>query len=635
MTLYKPSLFVKRLIVIHNGKRAYDESYHLGVNIICGENSSGKSTITELLFYSLGGEIARWKTEASQCEYVFCEVIINGTTITLKREISTQSRRPLEIFWGPFEDAVHSAVDQWQIYPFQRSESKDSFSQCLFRTMEMPEVRGDKSTNITMHQILRLIYCDQMTPPDRLFRMEQFDSSLHRMTIGDLLCGIYSSKLYEKQLLLEEKTKLFDALQHKLKSIYSILGEADQETTLASLEDKIVQLQSERVFVYEELKKMKESSFLDSANSAKTDLKNVIYSDLIQIRSEISILRNKKEELEFEIEDTTEFINTIKDRILALSDSNVVRSTFEEMNFQFCPSCLAPIDKSINKGICGLCKSPAGDKKESAYYLMLQQEMELQVKESQALQINRIAELQQINLTLPSKMSHEEELALKIKSYEESINNETENQIEELNRKIGYLDRSIQDAHERAKLLSLIKDITDEKSRVNGEISLLNDDIEAMKEEIRHKKEVAYYEIANLTKDLLKRDLDREKEFQFADIVSFNFGDDNISVDGKRQFSASSMVYLKNSFHLAFIWASTIQNFFNYPRLAVFDNIEDKGTEQKRSHNFQKIIIEISEQMKVQHQIIFATSMIMPELKKSSLIIGDYYTHNHKSLNFS
>lgn len=633
MMLHKPSLFIKRLVVLFNGRRVYDEFYHEGVNIICGENSSGKSTITELLFYSLGGEIQRWKKEASECHATYVEVELNGASVTLKREISAQTQRPMEIYWGPFEDAVSNAADNWRSYTFRRSETKESFSQCLFRALEMPEVRGDNSSNITMHQILRLIYCDQMTPVDRLFRFEQFDSSLHRKTIGDLLCGIYSNALYEKQLKLEEESKLLEALNHRLKSIHSILGEAQQDISLDSLEEKIAQLEKERASLYENLKEIKKTSTIDVKSNDKDGLKGSMYSNLIKIRAEISTLKEKKQQFEFELEDTREFINTIKDRLISLYRSSVVMSTLEEMNFQFCPSCLSSLDKTEDETTCSLCKRKMSEKKDDSYYLMFRQEMELQIKESESLQKNRETELQRLNLMLPGRISQEKELELRVTSYE-ATPSEAEIEKEEISRKIGYVDRSIENAHEQARLLLFIKEISDQKSGASAAISQLTDEIMAIKEDLSSKKATAYLGISDLIKSLLKLDLDRENEFRYADIVSFDFGDDNISVDGKRQFSASSMVYLKNSFHLAFIWASTKQPFFNYPRLAIFDNIEDKGMEQERSHNFQRRIVETSKQIDVKHQIIFATSMIAPELKDSPLVVGRYYTHNHKSLTF-
>jgi len=129
-------------------------------------------------------------------------------------------------------------------------------------------------------------------------------------------------------------------------------------------------------------------------------------------------------------------------------------------------------------------------------------------------------------------------------------------------------------------------------------------------------------------------DLDREAEFKFVDKVSFNFGDDDISVDGKSNFSASSMVYLKNSFHFAMFWASLKKEFLNYPRFIIFDNIEDKGMELERSHNFQRKIVELSESNEVEHQIIFATSMIADELENDKYTVGRFYTNDKKSLEF-
>jgi len=48
--LFKPSLFLNRLVIKEEQYIVYDEKFHNGVNIIRGDNSSGKSTIMELIF---------------------------------------------------------------------------------------------------------------------------------------------------------------------------------------------------------------------------------------------------------------------------------------------------------------------------------------------------------------------------------------------------------------------------------------------------------------------------------------------------------------------------------------------------------------------------------------------------------
>jgi hypothetical protein len=64
----------------------------------------------------------------------------------------------------------------------------------------------------------------------------------------------------------------------------------------------------------------------------------------------------------------------------------------------------------------------------------------------------------------------------------------------------------------------------------------------------------------------------------------------------------------------------------------LFDNIEDKGMEQDRSHNFQAVIAEMSASAAIAHQIIFTTSMLNPDLNKDEYVIGPHYTHVRRTL---
>jgi DNA repair exonuclease SbcCD ATPase subunit len=73
MMQFNPSLIVNRLIITKSGKHVYDEKFNTGVNVIRGKNSSGKSTISDFLFYGLGGELTKWKDEAKSCDFVFVE----------------------------------------------------------------------------------------------------------------------------------------------------------------------------------------------------------------------------------------------------------------------------------------------------------------------------------------------------------------------------------------------------------------------------------------------------------------------------------------------------------------------------------------------------------------------------------
>jgi predicted ATPase len=101
------NLFLNRLVVFtETSKIAYDEQFHDGINIIRGDNSSGKSTISHFIFYILGGAFNNWVKEAKRCSQVLAEVKMNGATLTLRREINVNENtnkssvtEPIYIFW--------------------------------------------------------------------------------------------------------------------------------------------------------------------------------------------------------------------------------------------------------------------------------------------------------------------------------------------------------------------------------------------------------------------------------------------------------------------------------------------------------------------------------------------------------
>lgn len=181
MTQYNPFLKLNRLtIYTKSGKIAYDQNFHEGVNIIRGHNSAGKSTIGNFIFYVLGGDFKKWTTAAAHCNDVYAEVFINSEPITIKRTVSESGNQPMSIFWGTYDEAIKSASEGWQIFPYRRTETKKSFSNALFLALGFPELRGDVDSNITMHQVLRMLYVDQKSLTLDLLMTENFDSSITR-----------------------------------------------------------------------------------------------------------------------------------------------------------------------------------------------------------------------------------------------------------------------------------------------------------------------------------------------------------------------------------------------------------------------------------------------------------------------
>ena len=119
----------------------------------------------------------------------------------------------------------------------------------------------------------------------------------------------------------------------------------------------------------------------------------------------------------------------------------------------------------------------------------------------------------------------------------------------------------------------------------------------------------------------------RQDIFEDPKSVSFTFGDNKILVDDENYFSASSRAILKSSFCLGFLAAATKTEFFRHPRFCMIDTLENMGVEAIRSHNFQLQILRVSQDSKVEHQIIFATAMIEPQLEEEAYTVGAFSTN--------
>ena len=152
----RSKLLVNRFAVCKSGRFVYDQEFHAGVNIIRGVNGTGKSTIADLLSYSLGAVISEWTQEQRGCDWVMAEVALNGIPFCLKRDITDSGQAKMSIFEGKFNDALSTVAD-WTQYSMRRSEERHSFSQQIFELLGLPRHKTDDSKNLTLHQILRLM----------------------------------------------------------------------------------------------------------------------------------------------------------------------------------------------------------------------------------------------------------------------------------------------------------------------------------------------------------------------------------------------------------------------------------------------------------------------------------------------
>lgn len=635
MTMFKPNLAVEDMRVFSKGRPVFSEKFHAGLNIIRGQNSSGKSTIMDFLFFGLGGDLleTQWRESALHCDSVILGARLNGRSVTLARDIEPKASRPMRIFFGPIDEALSSAAEGWERYPFSRG-SAESFSQVMFRHLGLPEVQyGESNTKITMNQILRLLYSDQLSAVDKIFRPQRFDDAITRQTVGDLLCGAYSNSYYNARIRKKDAEAELKEVISRIGFLIRTHGREGHPLTLDWLNAERERLEGDLNRLNQRIGELEEQIFKTQFDDRLTlNDQNETYDRVVQLQTELGKLKQELDEAELERLDSIDFIASLDKKLKELEQSQDVIAQMDSIAFEFCPSCFAPVEHNHVEGSCSLCKSPYDHSRTQQRVLKLINEYSRQRDNSATIQHGR----EDLISDLKSKIESTTELWRQAaRHYTVAVRTPTTElrlELRQLNREAGYAHRQLEELASKKAIITELAELSESRDVLEREIDQLKVVIENEERRNHLQKARAAERIEKEVLDFLKKDLERQSTFVSADRINFEFDGDRLAVNDESFFSASSMVYLRNSFLAGFMYAAANDSTFSHPRFLLMDTVEDKGMEPERSKNFQRLLYSKSQSAISDHQIIIATSMIADELNNPSITVGEFYTHDNRTL---
>ncbi|MGB0662706.1 MAG: hypothetical protein ACPGMR_02820 [Pontibacterium sp.] len=628
--LKPPFLMVKRFVVRSGSKFVYDQTFKLGLNIIRGDNTTGKSTIVDLMYFALGAELTEWTTEQEKCEETLIEVRLNYQPYCLKREITTTGKSAMYIYEGDLDNALKD-VSTWYRFPNVRSDSTQSYSQKLFELLSLPSHKTDDSKNLTIHQILRLMYVDQLSETTKLLKEEKrFDNASTRRAIGEYLLGIDNLDAHNIRQELIEANSRFDKANAELKAIYRFIGSTNAISREEQINSEISGIESE----ISSLQKKKVSIKSQSLEKLSEDVKNRAKDISIKIDSssnEIKDLHEEKEQLNNEIVDTALFLHSLDQRLDALEQSKLTNSEIGELIFKYCPACLTPITSHENSDNCGLCKEDLSATNRHYAYIQMSNEIHFQKKESEQLldvYRNRVSE---INAKIPIVTRNINFLKSEYKEFISS-KNDAETMLSEVDGLIGYKRGIITSLEERRAMIGEVEKLVKIKQDAQEDITKLEENLEYIEALSKGRVDEVYSSIETIATELLHMDGGYEEVFEHVDDIIFDFARDKMAVNGRSKFSASSMVVMKNAIRIAIYLHCINDENSRLPRFMLLDNIEDKGMTEPRSQNFQRQLVTMCDELSKDYQLIFTTSMIDPDLDKSDYVVGPFYRKGEHTL---
>jgi AraC-like DNA-binding protein len=628
----RSSLFVNRFAVSKSNSFVYDQSFALGVNIIRGVNGTGKSTIADLLAYALGAVVTEWTKEQLACDWVIAEVSINSVSFCFKRQIVETGQARMEIFEGSFFDAMSDSVN-WAQYSMRRSADRHSYSQQIFELLGLPRHKTDDSKNLTLHQIFRLMYVDQLSATAKLLKEDkEYDNVTFRRAIGDYLLGIDDLEAHNLRQDLILANKEFEKLNGELNAIYKLFGNDVSLINESALNNEIKQIENR---IQELAQKKKEvliaqSEELDELTNAKS---SKLLNEIDQLSCKKQELDALKSELSIELIDTELFAKSLTERKLHLEESKLTSISLGEILFKYCPACLEPLIETEGKACC-LCKTErTGTDRDIAYIQMLN-DLNFQLRESESLIREFREDIDVINSKLPSIKRRIEEAKLEYRELEIATNSK-DAIISEIASEVGFCRSQILALEDKRGHVAKVESLRLGKEEANGIIIRLQDSLEQVSARQADRYNFAYSSIEAIASRILSQDGSYEPTFDEVEEVSFDFSKDRMFVNGRSKFSASSMVVMKNSIRLAIFLHAVDDDLSRLPNFMIMDNVEDKGMVDERSHNFQHIIVQECQKLKSDYQIIFTTSMIAPDLDGTELCVGPMYEKGMHTLEFN
>jgi hypothetical protein len=345
------NLIIER--VKYSGDKFVYESPKLneGINLIVGDNGSGKSTFTYFIEYCLGNSIKYFEEDNNK---KYTQIVTDTNNFIELHIIIDEKRYELKRFIGK-NDILINDFNEIKMFPIFRNQNV-IFSDWILEKLQISVSElnmGTYSWKLNFSDLLRLIIYDQDTESKKIYKAPKdsnfvSDSLIIRKTIFEVLLGISSEEYFKKHdelKIITKKRDLASSVLNDFNEKYSGINLDKLEIT-KSLDEFNLTLEK----VYSERKLYLSSN---TKIDEKADFINSVQEDLIQTDLKVSekslLLNNYK--IEYDkisklYENQTHEIQEIRKIIFTNDKLNL-------FSFKVCPFCMSAHEPIKNHCLCG------------------------------------------------------------------------------------------------------------------------------------------------------------------------------------------------------------------------------------------------------------------------------------------
>ena len=606
--------------VVYSGDKYSFESPYLndGIVIMEGVNGHGKSTFMNLIYYGLGGRVQAFNKNDDNDSKKHNEIFYDTNNyVELLIEIDDE-KYELTRYIGDnliFVVGEDEEVRETCVLRNQSDEHTMVFSDWILGKLNINVfdiVQGTRSFKLNFTDLLRLVYHDQETEVDKVYKEADnsnflSDSLEIRKAIFEILLGKtyndYYSTLGQYKLTMKELEKA----QAVMDSYDEFLGEV-LDYDLANV-IHINSMISENQEMIEKVQIEREIASREQGNSDE------IWQLIGQQKKELILNQHKLEEWESAKNLTTQSI----DKILYLIDESekelseiekirLVNKKLKLFTPNTCPYCLREVGREKGKCICG------NDIEEEQYEKFFYTDEEyldiLKVKKKSIQSLEQLLERKRQRLKIIiGHIEKAEQSIEKIRLY-----------IDELTKDIAtnYNSAYIRQLDERERELNGIilelkqaKDLAKKRETLASQVIQLRNKVEGLKIRVDSFLNAAREDMLNKKKDfdevyfsLMKR----------ADehCYSAYIGEDYMPHINLGAYRERSAAVPKRLMYFLTMLIESLKNEANFPQFLMIDTPNKEGIDKENLIKNIGLLAEAdkyTEEMKTQYQIILTTGI--------------------------
>ncbi|MDC7997379.1 hypothetical protein [Gilvibacter sediminis] len=581
-----------------------------GINILEGENGSGKTTFSSLIYFGFGGNV-KWfkKDNINEHKQITDD---NSNYVELTIEIDDEPFVLSRYFYKNEINIV--GTDEVQSLPVNRGPKKDfTFSDWILNKLNIKVVdiyQGTEFYKINFYDLARLFYHDQNTSSDRIYKRpdsENFitDSAILKKAIFEILTGNSFEEYYTKNAdyrkALNERTALnglisnFDSINLDSTELYDSKNVFTLKNELQELIDQLIRLEDYR------------ESINSNVESSKSNTEIISSKRRSYIQREEQLLKLKQEKKSLVL-DYRKVSRLHEDLILEVTQMKKIMIANERLDLfspDTCPYCLQKAKREKNTCICG--NTVTDEQYQKFFYSKEEYFNILKSKQKNIDTVNQALESYSEDIrSLDTKIAL---FDMRLAEQKTEINQLVRGrkivknqELKEINNKIINLEKAITGYRQQIKIEEKRASLDEQKNSIELKIQSIKRDLESLKNEAGKSMDSV---IANFNK----------KYFSLMEKALYDCRSARISPDDYMPIinsgaykEASSNVSKRLMYFFTLLDLSLTFN-IKYPKFLLIDTPENMGIDDNDLIKMLRLINEIgTDQTGIQEaQIILTT----------------------------